>query len=37
MITKENQTANEIILEMVSEAFSLLRGARRFVKDEAKL
>lgn len=35
MVTQEDQSAKEIMLEMVVEAFGLLRGARQYV--EAKL
>ncbi|KAF9886171.1 hypothetical protein FE257_011996 [Aspergillus nanangensis] len=37
MVNKPNQSANEIILEMVSEAYGLLNGAKRYVEHQPKL
>lgn len=37
MVNKPDQSANEIVLEMVMEAFTLLRGARQYVEGQTKL
>lgn len=37
MVNKPNQSAGEIVLEMVMEAYSLLKGADRFTDSSAKL
>lgn len=37
MVNKANQSAGEIVLEMVMEAYSLLKGTDRFSNSPAKL
>ncbi|KAL4897844.1 2-nitropropane dioxygenase [Aspergillus ambiguus] len=37
MVNKPGQSANEIVLEMVTEAFALLRGAQEYVRQQHKL
>lgn len=37
MVNKRDQSAHEIVLEMVVEAFGLLRGVRQYVGEPSKL